>query len=143
MVSVLKLLFVAAFLAAATVFAQESAKDTALLMLRHLADGNIAEAAVLSNSPKRRFEVLRAYRDSVGEAEFKRVFARYLAPENRLIAEVVRGKHRLLVWQLAEADDHIAGQYYVEVDGRFLLDDVPSRERADLARELRRIRSQK
>jgi hypothetical protein len=113
-----------------------------LLVLRHLAEGNIAEAAALSNSPKRRFEVLRDYRDRVGEDEFKRVFTSYLSPENRLIAEVVRGRHTLLVWKLAEADDHIAAQYYVEVDGKFLLDDVPSPGRAELTKELRKLRNQ-
>lgn len=110
-------------------------------MLRHLAEGDIAEAAAHSNAPKRRYEVLRAYRDAVGEEEFKRVFSQYLAPENRLVAEVVRGRHRLLVWRLTQADGHLAGQYYVEVEGRFLLDDVPSPEREALARELRRIRN--
>jgi hypothetical protein len=127
--------------AVAPVWAGESAKDTAFLVLRHLSEGNIAEAAALSNSPRRRFEVLSDYRDRVGEEEFKRVFTSYLSPENRLIAEVVRGKHTLLVWKLAEADDHIAAQYYVEIEGKFLLDDVPSPGRAELTRELRRIRA--
>lgn len=129
-------------LALSPVLAGESARDTAEIVLRHLSEGNIAEAAAYSNSPKRRFEILRAYRDAVGEDEFKRVFSRYLAPGNRLVAEVVRGKHVLLVWQLAEADGHLAGQYYVEVEGKFLLDDVPNPERAELTKELRRIRGQ-
>ncbi len=129
-------------LSLSSVWAGESAKDTAFLVLRHLSEGNIAEAAALSNSPKRRFEVLRDYRDRVGEEEFKRVFASYLAPGNRLIAEVVRGRHTLLVWKLGEADDHLAAQYYVEIEGRFLLDDVPSPGRAELTKELRRIRGQ-
>lgn len=126
----------------APVWAGESAKDTAQLVLRHLSEGNIAEAAALSNAPRRRFEVLRDYRDAVGEEAFKRVFASYLSPGNRLIAEVVRGKHTLLVWKLAEADDHIAAQYYVEIDGRHLLDDVPSPGRAELTNELRKIRAE-
>jgi hypothetical protein len=130
------------FISFSSAWAGESARDTALLVLRHLAEGNIAEAAVLSNAPKRRFEVLRDYREAVGEDEFKRVFASYLSPENRLVAEVVRGKHTLLVWKLAAADGHLAGQYYVEVDGKYLLDDVPSPGRAELTKELRRIRGQ-
>ena len=113
-----------------------------MLMLRHLADGNIEEAAALSNAPQRRLEVLRNYRDSVGEEEFKRIFGRYFAPENRLIAEVALGPHRLLVWDLGEAGNRLAGQYYVEVEGRFLLDDVPSRERSELRRMLQEIRGQ-
>jgi hypothetical protein len=123
--------------------AADSARATAMLMLRHLAEGNIEEAAALSNAPQRRLEVLRNYRDAVGEDEFKRVFGRYFAAENRLIAEVALGPHRLLVWDLGEAGNRLAGQYYVEVEGRFLLDDVPSRERSELRRVLEAYRSGK
>jgi len=130
------------FAAAALAHAQEpvvlapgspgSAIGTATQLLRHLADGNIEQAARLSNAPQRRYEVLRDYRAMVGQDEFKRLFARYFEPENRLIAEVALGPHRLLVWELGEAQNHLAGQYYVEVDGRFLMDDVPSEERSRL-----------
>jgi hypothetical protein len=145
-------LLAAALLAAAAAFAEErlvdpaaadSARGTAMLMLRHLADGNIEEAAALSNAPRRRFDVLRDYRDAVGKDEFKRVFGRYFASGNRLIAEVALGRHRLLVWDLGEARDHLAGQYYVEVEGKFLMDDVPSAERSRLRRVLEAYRSGK
>jgi hypothetical protein len=111
-------------------------------ILRHLAEGKLEEAAALSNAPQRRFEVLRDYRDAVGEEEFKRVFGRYFAPENRLVAEVALGRHRLLVWDLGEAGNRLAGQYYVEVEGGFLMDDVPSAERSELRRVLEEIRGQ-
>lgn len=146
----MRILFVAALIAAAPAFAEErlvdpsaadSARGTAMLMLRHLASGNIEEAAALSNSPRRRYEVLRDYRDAVGEDEFKRVFARYLDPANRLVAEIAIGRHRLLVWELGDAGKHLAGQYYVEVEGKFLMDDVPSRERSELRRVLEAYRS--
>ena len=147
----MKLLLAALLLAAAPALAQErlldpaapdSARSTAWTVLKHLAAGELEQAAALSNAPGRRFEVLRDYRDSVGEEVFKRAFARLLEPENRLIAEVALGPRRLLVWQLAEADGHLAGQFYVEVDGRFLLDDEPSRERDELRRVLRRYRAE-
>ncbi|HEU5175914.1 MAG TPA: hypothetical protein VFU24_00530 [Burkholderiales bacterium] len=147
----MKLLFVAALLAAAPAFAQErlvepsapdSARGTALTVLKHLAEGNLEQAAALSNAPKRRFEVLRDYRDTVGEEEFKRLFGRFLAPDNRLIAEVAIGPRRLLVWELADSRHQLAGQFYIEVDGKFLMDDVPSRERTELRRVLRRYRAQ-
>ena len=145
----MKVLVAAALLAAAPALAQErlvdssapdSARDTALTVLKHLAAGDLEQAAALSNAPKRRFEVLRDYRDSVGEDEFKRVFGRLLEPDNRLIAEVAIGPRRLLVWELGEGGSQLAGQFYVEVDGKFVLDDVPSRERAELRRVLRRYR---
>jgi len=118
-----------------------SAQDAATRILRLLAAGNLEEAAVLSNAPKRRYEVLRDYLASVGEAEFKRVFGQYLSPANRVVAEIALERHRLIIWDLAEADHRLAGQYYVEVDGRFLMDDVPSETRAALQRILQSYRA--
>ena len=148
----MKALLAAALLAAAPAFAQErlvepaapdSARETALTVLKHLAAGDLEQAAALSNAPQRRLEVLREYRNSVGEEAFKQAFDRFLAPQNPLIAEVAIGPRRLLIWQLGEAGNHLAGQFYVEVDGRFLLDDVPSGERDELRRVLRRYRAEK
>ena len=141
----------ALLLAAAPALAQErlidpgpeSARETALTVIQHLAAGELEQAAALSNAPKRRFEVLRDYRDSVGEEQFKRSFGRFLSPENRLIAEVAIGPRRLLVWELGEAGGELAGQFYVEVDGKFVLDDVPSRERDELRRVLNKYRKEK
>jgi len=109
-----------------------SALNTAKLLNQHLAAGDLTEAALLSNAPRRRFEVLRDFRESVGADEFKRVFAQYLSGENRLLAEIAIDKHRLLVWDLREGTTRIAGQYFVEVDGRYLIDDVPNDVRTRL-----------
>jgi hypothetical protein len=121
---------------------QGSARDSAYQLLRHLANGNIEAAAALSNAPKRRLEVLQSFRASVGEEEFKQVFGRYFAPKNRLVMEAAIGKHRLLVWDLGEAGNELAGQYYVEVDGKFVLDDVPNKQRTSLQRVLEAYRKQ-
>ena len=126
--------------------APTSALDAAKLLNLHLSIGDIEEAALLSNSPRRRFEVLRDYRQSVGEEEFKRVFAQYFFPENRLLAEIGIGPHRLLIWQLKDAapqSSHLAGQYFVEVEGRYLMDDVPSDARTSLRRVLEAYRAGK
>ena len=139
----MRALLAAALLAAAPALAQDSAQPVAMRLLRHLAEGNLEAAAALSNAPQRRLEVLRSYRNAVGEEEFKRVFGRYFAPENRLITEIAAGRHRLLVWELGEASNRVAGQYFVEVEGEFLLDDVPSRERSELRRVLQDYRSGK
>jgi len=120
-----------------------SARPAAEKLLRHLAEGDIESAAVLSNSPRRRYEELAKYRAAVGEAEFKRVYSRYFAPANRLVAEVAVGAHRLLVWELGEAQRQLAGQYYVEIDGRFLMDDVPGATRTQLRQVLEAYRSGK
>jgi len=109
-----------------------SALNAAKLLNLHLSAGDIEEAALMSNSPRRRFEVLREYREEVGESEFKKVFAQYFYPENRLLAEIVIGKHQLLVWELKAGGARIAGQYFVEIDGRYLVDDVPNDERTSL-----------
>ncbi len=121
--------------------AQESARDSATRLLGLLAEGNIEAAAALSNEPKHRYEVLRDYREAVGEEEFKRVYARYFNPGNRLLAEAAIGRRRLLIWELGEAYQYLAGQFFVEVDGKFLLDDVPSAERAQLQRVLHAYRA--
>ena len=114
----------------------ESARPVALQILKHLAAGELEAAAALSNAPQRRLEVLREFRSSVGEEQFRQLFARYFAPENRIAMEAAIGKHRLLVWDLGEANHWLAGQYFVELDGRFLMDDVPNPERTELQRVL-------
>jgi hypothetical protein len=116
--------------------AAESAQPVALQMLKHLAAGELEAAAALSNAPERRLEVLREFRNSVGEERFRKLFGRYFAPENRIVMEAAIGRHRLLVWDLGEANHQLAGLYFVELDGRFVMDDVPNAERAKLQRVL-------
>ena len=112
--------------------APTSPLNAAKLLNLHLSAGDIEAAALLSNAPRRRFDVLRDYRAAVGEEEFKQVFARYFYPENRLLAEIAIGKHRLLIWDLNEGVNRIAGQYFVEIEGKYLLDDVPNEARTNL-----------
>ncbi|MEK6243591.1 MAG: hypothetical protein AABM33_03735 [Pseudomonadota bacterium] len=121
--------------------APTSALDAAKLLNLHLSTGDIEEAALLSNAPRQRFEVLRDYRESVGEEEFKRVFAQYFYAENRLLAEIAIGKHRLLIWDLKDGASRIAGQFFVEIEGRYLMDDVPGETRTSLRRILDAWRS--
>ena len=123
--------------------APTSALDAAKLLNLHLSAGDIEEAALLSNAPRRRFEVLRDYRESVGGEEFKQVFAQYFDPRNRLLAEIAIGKHRLLSWDLREGATRIAGQYFVEIGGRYLVDDVPNDARTSLRWVLEAYRSGK
>ncbi|MGQ0510925.1 MAG: hypothetical protein ACT4P9_09955 [Betaproteobacteria bacterium] len=128
----------------AVALSPDSALNAAKLLNLHLSTGDLEEAAVLSTSPKRRFEVLRDYREAVGTEEFKRVFAQYFDPANRLLAEVAIDRHRLLIWELRGAagqPSHLAGQYFIEVDGKYLLNDVPSPARAQLRRVLEAYRS--
>lgn len=122
---------------------ERSARPVAMRVLQHLAAGEIEPAALLSNAPRRRYEVLREYRASVGEDEFKRVFGQYFFPENRVVAEVAIGPRRLVIWDLGEAGHRLAGQYYVDVEGKFLLDDAPSEERSQLRRVLEAYRAGK
>lgn len=118
----------------------ESARETSHQLLRHLADGNIEAASAMSNAPMRRYEVLREYASAVGEEEFKRVFARYQSPANRILLEAAIGQRRLVVWDLGEAGNHLVGQFYVRVDGKYLLDDEPNEERTQLRRVLEALR---
>ena len=140
----MKLLLAAALLAAAPAFAQErlldpaapdSASHTARVVMKHLADGDLEQAAALSNAPQQRLALLRAYLNSVGEEKFRSVFGELLT--TGLVAEVALGPRRLLIWDIG---DQLTGQYYVQVDGKFVMDDVPSAERTQLARVLQRFR---
>jgi hypothetical protein len=109
----------------------ESAQATAQLLLQRLASGDIEAAAALSNAPERRAQVLRDYRASVGEAEFRRIFAEYA--KRPVLREIALGARRLLVWDL---DSQLGAQYFVRDGNRFVLDDVPSAERTQLRRVL-------
>jgi hypothetical protein len=121
----------------------DSALHAAMLLHRLLSTGDLEEAALLSNAPRRRFEVLRDYRQEVGEEEFRRVFDLYGRASNRLVAEIAIGRHRLLVWELPTEGEapHYAGQYFVELGGRWFLDDVPGQTRALLRRVLQAYRA--
>jgi hypothetical protein len=121
----------------------ESARPAAMTILKHLAAGELEAAAALSNAPERRLEVLRQFRRSVGDEAFRQLFGRYFSPRNRIVLEAAIGRHRLLVWDLGEANGALVGQYFVEVDGAFVLDDVPNAERAKLERVLAGVRSSK
>ena len=114
----------------------ESARPTAERILLHLAAGEIEAAAALSNAPEQRAELLRAYRDRVGESEFRRVFAQYAA--KRVVREIAIGERRLVMWDL---DGPLGAQYFVRSGERFLLDDVPSDERTELRRVLAAYRT--
>ena len=120
--------------------ALHSAIPAARQLVGLLAAGRIDEAAALSNAPDRRAEVLRDYRASVGEEEFRRVFGQFQRAQNRITAEIAIGPRRLVIWELGEAEHHLAAQYFVEADGKFVLDDVPSDGRADLRRVLQAYR---
>ena len=128
----------------AAVLSPDTALNAAKLLNLHLSTGDIEEAAVLSTSPKRRFEVLQDYRQSVGEEAFKRVFAQYFDPANRLLTEVAIDRPHLLIWELrgnAGAPSHLAGQYFIDMEGKFLLNDVPSPARTQLRRVLEAYRA--
>jgi hypothetical protein len=130
----------------AAALAPDTPLNAAKLLNLHLSTGDIEEAAVLSTTPKRRFEVLQDYRKSVGDEEFKRVFAQYFDPANRLLAEIAIDRQRLLIWELRGAaglPSHLAGQYFIEVDGKYLLDDAPGATRNQLRRVLEAYRSGK
>lgn len=115
-----------------------SALDSAKLIIMYLSDGDIEQAALLSNAPRRRYEELTTFRKTHGEEQFKRVFAEYFDPKNSVAAEIVVDNRSLLIWKLASASKpgapafHYAGQFFVEVDGAYLIDDVPNEQRTRL-----------
>jgi hypothetical protein len=121
----------------------ESARPVALQILKHLAAGELQAAAAMSNAPERRLEVLRDFRNAVGEDEFKRLFGRYFSPQNRILMEAALGKRRVLIWHLGEVGNQLAGQYFIELEGKFVMDDVPNEERTKLQRLLEAQRKER
>jgi hypothetical protein len=119
-----------------------SALNTAKLLSLYLTAGKVEEAALLSTAPRRRFEILLDYKSAVGDEDFKQVYTQYFLPQNRLMAEIVMGPHSLLVWHLRDNNAY-AGQYYVRVEGKVLMDDAPSIERFRLRRILEAVRTGK
>ena len=115
--------------------AGDSARATAERILKHLAAGDIDAAAALSNAPERRAQLLRDYRDRVGEAEFRRIFTEYAS--HPVAREVALGERRLVMWDL---DGPLSAQYFVRAGDNFVLDDVPSKERSELRRVLASFR---
>ena len=122
--------------------APDSALGTAKLVLRHLAAGKIEDVALLSNAPKARFERLHEALQGWNEEDFRRAYSRYLSPESRIVAEIAIEPHRMLIWRLADID-HLIGFFFVEVEGKFLLDDVPGERRSRLRRVLEAYRAGK
>ncbi|MBK8065394.1 MAG: hypothetical protein IPK29_16135 [Betaproteobacteria bacterium] len=120
--------------------APDTALNTSWLLHRHLARGAIEDAALLSNAPRRRYEELKRYLEGVGKEAFRQVFGEYFVPGNRPVAEAAIGPHRLIVWHLQNAD-RLAGEYYVEIEGRFMIDDGPSVPRNRLRRVLASLRA--
>lgn len=130
---------VAAALCAAAVAAHaqealQSARPAARWVVQKLAEGDIDAVANASNAPRERRDALRGYLARVGPEEFKRVYARYLAHE--IVDEYAVGPHHLVIWDLVEADGHLAGQYFVKEGPAFRIDDRPSEARTRLQRVL-------
>ena len=119
-----------------------SALNTAKLVTRYLSEGRIEDASLLSNSPKARYARLRESFEGWSEADFRRAYGRYFAPENRIVGEVSIDGHRLLMWHLKDTD-HLAAFFLVEIEGRLLLDDVPNQTRSSLRRVLEAYRNGK
>jgi hypothetical protein len=119
-----------------------SALETAKLVTRHLAEGRIEEASLLSTAPKTRYGLLQEATAGWTEEDFRKTYGSYFAPENRIVGEVAVGEHRLLMWHLKDID-HVAAFYLVDVEGRMLIDDAPNPMRANLRKVLEAYRSGK
>ena len=133
----------------AEALAPTSALNSSKLLSLHLSTGDIEEAALLSNAPRRRYEELVTFKTTHGDEQFKRVFAEYFDPKNSVAAEIIVDNRSLLIWKLADAARtktgaptfHYAGQFFVEVDGAYLIDDVPNEQRTRLRWVLEAYRS--
>ena len=111
--------------------------------------GALAFTTTVAQAERSRFEELANFKNTYGDEEFKRVFAEYFDAKNSLVAEIVIGDRSLLIWQLSVPSKsgtptpYYAGQYFVAVDGRVLVDDVPNDVRTQLRWVLEAYRSGK
>lgn len=120
--------------------APNNALDAAKLLIERLARGQIEDAALLSNAPKQRYQLLReAYADWKPD-DFARAYGRYFLPQNRILAEASIGAHHLVLWRLQDID-YLAGYFFIDIDGKTYLDDWPSPVRAQLEQVLEAYRS--
>ena len=120
--------------------APTSALNTARMVVQYLARGEIEEAALLSNAPRERFGVYKDRLETWGEEQFKQLFAQYALPANPVLAEIVIGEHSLIIWNLRE-EKRLAGQFFVRIEDKVLMDDKPNAARAQLRRVLEAYRS--
>ena len=114
--------------------------DAAKLVTLHLAAGRIEDVSLLSNAPKARYERLRESFSGWSKDDFAAAFSRYFAPQNRIVGEAAIGDRRVLMWYLRDTD-YITAYYFIEVDGKMLLDDAPSETRSKLRQVLEAHRS--
>ncbi len=119
-----------------------TALATARRLHEHLARGEIEAAALLSNSPKRRFEIYRDYLESVGEASFRQVYSQYLDSSTKALAEIALGERRLIVWKLVGLAQS-TGEFFIRIEDETYMDDVPSEDRKLLRRILETYRQQR
>ena len=124
----------------AATLAPTSAIGTARLVVQYLARGDIEEAALLSNTPRERFERYKERLEMWGEEQFKQLFGEYALPENAIVAEIAIGDHSLLIWNLAR-QKQLAGQFFVRIEDRVLMDDTLNPTREQLRRVLQAYRS--
>jgi GAF domain-containing protein len=119
----------------------ESARTAARWVVQKLAEGDLHAVANVSNAPRERLKALADYQARVGPEEFKRIYARFLKHE--IIDEYAVGPYHLVIWDLVEADGHLAGQYFVREGPAFMIDDRPSAAREQLRRLLQGYRKEK
>jgi hypothetical protein len=124
----------------ATELAPTDALSAAKLVTQHLAAGRLEEVSLLSNAPKARYERLRESFSGWSPEDFARAFGRYFAPENRIVGEAAIDNHRVLMWYLSDTE-YVTAYYFVEVEGKLLLDDAPSETRARLRQVVEAFRA--
>jgi len=96
-----------------------SALEAAKQLLRYLADGNIEEAARLSNAPQRRYELLRDYARRSARRSSSACSASTSTRKTGWSPIPARQPPAADLGPRREAH-HLAGQYYVEIEeGKF------------------------
>ncbi len=88
--------------------------------------------AALSNAPEKLKELYGGFKEKMGEADFQKAFSGYFKGDNAYLGEVRIGKHVMLLLRVKELDNEAVAQFYVLQDGKYWVDDLDSKEKAQL-----------
>jgi hypothetical protein len=118
------------------------AVNASLQLYRALGTADISTAAAMSNDRERTYAKYERYVERLGMAEFKKMFLSYFVGGASYTHELVIGEHHMLLVE-DPADDTIAAQFYVRVEGKYLIDEKPGPERDQLGRLFMAVREGK
>lgn len=107
-------------LADKTTGSQKTALTCSFLFYGLLSEAKIDEASRISTDPQKTKAKWVQAQDRRGKASFMNTMDQYFKGENVVVAEIVKGKHHMLV---VRSPEYTAAQIYLETAQGFMLDE--------------------